>query len=381
MRVGIFTNNYKPIVGGLTVSISNFRKGLQDLGHQVHIFAPQFNSYKDKEDHIFRYPSARTKYKTEFPVALPSSKDEKYFKENKIELIHSQHPWVVGRYGLKLAKRFNIPIIFTNHTMYSQYVDYLPKLLPRRLAMYFIEKSAIRYANKTNAVIAPTPGVKEYLLGKGVKRPIYIVPSGVEQESLRSAPPANLRERFKIPEDHKLLLNLSRVGPEKNLPLILEAYKRALVEYPNISLVMAGGGAYLETLKEKAKEMGLESRVFFTGQVDMDKRGGYFKEGDVFVHSSLSETQGLIMVDSMAVGVPVVAVKAQGVVDVVEDGKSGLLTGGSADDLAKGILRLLRDDELRKRLSRGALQRAGEYTIEKTSKKLEEVYREVLSSF
>ncbi|MDP3953436.1 MAG: glycosyltransferase [bacterium] len=381
MRIGIFTNNYKPIVGGLTVSIVSFRQGLERLGHDVYVFAPRFEGYKETDKRVFRYPSAPIKYKTQYPIAIHTNKDQKYFADAKIDLVHALHPWVVGKYGLRLARRFRVPIVFTNHTMYPLYIDYVPKILPRRLAMGFIERSAMRFANKVDAVIAPTRGVKEYLQRNGVKKPIYVVPSGIEQKSLRKTPPAGLRKRFGIPKDHKILLNLSRISPEKNLPLILEAYQKVLMEYPKTSLVMAGGGPYLETLKGIARQMGLESKVFFTGLVQMDQRGGYFKEGDIFVHSSLSETQGLILIDSMAVGVPIVAVKATGVVDVVEDGQSGLLTDGSADALAKGVLRLLRDDKLREKLAKGASQRAKEYTIEKTSRKLEEVYKEVLNSF
>ena len=379
MRVGIFTNNYKPIISGVTVSVENFREGLEKLGHNVFIFAPEFKGYKDLDNKHFRYPSVRASRKAQYPIPLPSSRAKDFLIENKIELIHSQHPWGVGEYALKLAKHFGIPIIFTNHTMYPLYVDYIPRVLPKKTLMKLVEEGAIRYANAVNTVIAPTDSVKEYLIEKGVKTAIYVVPSGVDKKILDEAPAAHLRERFNISKDHTLLLNLSRVGPEKNLPAILRAYKDVLSEFPKVSLVFAGGGAFLEELKKMADDMGLSKGVFFTDTVQLEERGGYFREGDIFVHSSLSETQGLAMVDSLMVGVPIVSMDAMGSRDIVKDGENGLLTGDSPEGLANGILRLLKDQNLRNKLAEGALKSAEEHTIEKTSKKLEEVYKEVLS--
>lgn len=378
MKVGIFTNNYRPIVSGVTVSIDNFREGLRRLGHDVFVFAPKFGKEVDKNKDNFRYPSVSITRKVKYPIPLPSFRAREFFKNEKIEIVHTQHPWGVGRYGLKLARRFNVPVIFTNHTMYPLYVDYIPKILPRKFTMGLIEKSAIRYANKTDAVIAPTESVRQYLTQRGIKVPIYVVPSGIDGGILEKAPGANLRKRFSIPKDHTLLLNLSRVGPEKNLPMILEAYKEILKEFSKVSLVLAGGGAFLDELKKITSDMGLSRGVFFTDLVQPEERGGYFREGDIFVHSSLSETQGLVMVDSLMVGVPIVAVEANGSRDIVRDGQNGLLTQNSPKALAEGILKLIKNKKLRERLARGARESAREYAVETTSKKLEGVYRKIL---
>ena len=378
MRIGIFTNNYRPIVSGVTVSIDDFREGLEKLGHNVYIFTSKFGGYEDQNKNNFRYPSILIANKAKYPIPLPSRKAKDFFQDKKIELVHSQHPWGIGRYALRLARNLGVPIIFTNHTIYPLYIDYLPKILPRKIFVKLIEKSAIRYANSTDAVVAPTESTKEYLIAKGVKAPIYVVPSGVDKRVLDRAPAANLRKRFNIPSDHTLLLNLSRVGPEKNLPTILEAYKRVFEKFPEVSLVLAGGGIFLEKLKRMASDMGLSEKVFFTDVVQMEERGGYFREGDIFVHSSLSETQSLVIVDSLMVGVPVVAIEANGVRDVIKNGENGLLTKNSAESLAQGILKLLKDKKLRAKLARGASESAKKYTIETTSTTLEAVYKKVL---
>lgn len=383
MRIGIFTNNFTPLVSGVAVSISTFRKGLEALGHEVFIFAPQFRGYKDEDSRVFRFPSISVNYKAKYPIPLPTRKAERFIKEHQLDLIHAQHPWGVASSALKLARKLSLPILFTNHTRYEFYVDYVPPLLPKRLAIRLVEEMAARYANKTDAVIAPTPGIKEYLIKNGVREElIRILPSGIDFSILKNAPDARLRERFNIPRSHKLILYFGRIGPEKNLITLLEAYKYILSQEEKTVLVVAGGTkgaeAYLELLKRSAEKLGIARNTYFTGIVAPEERGGYFREGDVFIHSSLSETQGLIMTDSMAFGVPVVAIRASGVVDIVVDGKNGLITDNNSQALAEGVLKVLRNEQLRDKLSKGAEESAQEYTVEAVTRRLERVYKEVL---
>lgn len=378
MRIGIFTNNYIPILSGVSLSVKNFREGLEKLGHDVFVFAPAFKGYKDKGNRVFRYPSFQMKYKFKYPLPFPSIRDDDFARDNKLELIHSQHPWGIGRYALKIARQLNIPIIFTNHTRYSFYVDYLPKFVPRKLAAKFVEKSVTKYANKVDAVIAPTDHIKEYLIDKGVTTPIHVAPTGVDPKDLLSAPDGNLKKKYNIPEDYQIIFNLSRVSPEKNVKILLKAYEEVLKKKKKVALVVAGEGPDKKYFEQLVKEKGLDDRVFFIGAIPFEKRGGYFKEGDVFMHASLSETQGLVMVDSLVVGVPVVAIEATGVVDVVEDGKSGLITKNSAKALAEGTLKVLNDSKLRAKLSKGAKARGKRYSILPTARRMESIYKTVL---
>ncbi|OGY56744.1 MAG: hypothetical protein A2Y84_01530, partial [Candidatus Colwellbacteria bacterium RBG_13_48_8] len=348
-------------------------------------FAPRFRGYRDKDDHVFRYPSLSVGYKAEYPLPLPTWRDAEFARAHKIDIVHAQHPWGIGHSALKLAKKLSVPIVFTNHTRYEFYVDYVPPLIPKRLMIRLVEGAAARFANKTNAVIVPTLSIKDYLIKNGVKESlIHILPSGVAASDLKNAPDANLRERYGIPGDHKLLLYFGRVGPEKNLPTILEAYKRIIEKEEKVTLVMAGGTkgaeAYLEFLKKYAEKIGISDRVHFTGIIPPEGRGGYFREGDIFIHSSLSETQGLILADAMVFGLPIVAIRASGVVDLIVDGENGLMTGPGPDELADGVLRVLREEGLREKLSEGAKKTAQGYTIEAVTKRLENIYKDLLAS-
>ncbi|PIR98615.1 MAG: hypothetical protein COT88_00575 [Candidatus Colwellbacteria bacterium CG10_big_fil_rev_8_21_14_0_10_41_28] len=378
MRVGIFTNNYIPIISGVATSVTNFRKGLENKGHEVYIFAPEFKEYEEKDERIFRYPSAPFQYKAKYPVPLPSRTDEQFIKEMGIELIHSQHPWGIGRSAMRLSRKHKLPIVFTNHTMYGAYVDYLPPVLPRNWMVSLIEKSAVNYANKADAVIAPSKSIKQYLEHVGVSSPISPVPSGLDFIKLKKSPKIDLRKIYKIPQDNKIIINVSRIGPEKNLPIILKAYKRILEKENKVSLVMVGGGTFLNELKLIASRMGLSEKIIFTGLIDPEEIGGYYREADIFIHASLTETQGLVMAEAMAFGLPVVAVKATGVVDIVEDGVNGYITPETPKALEEKVLGTIYDDQKMKKLSGGALKTAEKYSISSTTDNLIKVYRSVL---
>jgi len=378
MRIGIFTNNFTPIVSGVTNSVENFREGLNKSGHEVFVFAPNFPGYKDKDDHIFRYPSAPIKYKAKYPIPMPSGRVLNFVKKTKLDLIHSQHPWAIGSSALKIARKLNIPIIFTNHTRYEYYVDYVPPLLPRKLLIKIVEKAATRYANKVDAVIVPTPSIEQYLRENGVKKPIYVNPSGIDFSELNASPDVNLRKKYNIPEKDKIIINISRIGPEKNLPRILEAFKIILDENSANTLVMVGGGPFLKELKATAKDLKIENKVIFTDLIQFEEVGGYLKGADVFIHASLSETQGLVMLEAMAMNLPVIAVGASAVTDIVKSNVNGDIAKDTPKSLADACLKVLSNEKLMIKLSKGALVTAKEYKKEKTTEGLLKIYKKII---
>lgn len=378
MRIGIFTNNYAPIISGVTTSILNFRKGLEAEGHDVFIFAPEFKGHEETDRRVFRYPSAPFEYKAKYPVPLPSITDKEFLEKAKLDIIHSQHPWGVGATGYRLARKNNIPIVFTNHAMYGVFIDYLPPVLPRNMTVDFIESSAVRYANKVDAVISPTESIKQYLRHVGVKNKIHTVPSGFDAEKLNKDPDFDLRKKYKIPKEHKILMNVSRIGPEKNLPTLLRAHRRVIEKEPETTLVIVGGGVFLNELKALASRIGIEDKTVFTDTVQLEDVGDYYKQADIFVYSSVKDAQGLVMVEAMATGLPVIAAKATGVVDLVKDGVNGYITVDTPKGLADKILLLIQEEAKLKKLSAGALETSKAYTIPETTEKLLKVYNSIL---
>ncbi|MBU2101239.1 glycosyltransferase [Patescibacteria group bacterium] len=293
-------------------------------------------------------------------------------------MVHAQHPWAIGASGLKIGRKLNIPVLFTNHTRYEYYVDYVPPLLPKKLLIKIVEDASTRFANKSDAVIAPTPGIEDYLRKNGVTKPIYVAPSGVDFSALQSSPSAKLRSKYKIPKEDRIIINVSRIGPEKNLPTILKAFKLILEKEPNTTLVMVGGGPFLEELKKIAKQLKVDKKTIFTDLVPFEAVGGNLKDADLFIHASLSETQGLVMLEAMAMSLPVMAVKASGVIDIVESNKNGQMTENSPEALAEATLKALLSKTEMAKLTKGALATAREYEVGKTTKRLEGIYKELV---
>jgi len=163
MRIAIFTNNYLPHPYGVPNSIESFRKVFEALGHQVFIFAPRWPGYADENPNVFRYPALNLSYKIKFTLAIPySQKIDAIMEKLDLDIIHSQHPNLLGSAAMKWAKKKNIPLVFTWHTLYDQYAHFVP-LVPKKLAAWWIIREARLYANKCDAVITPTPFVAEII--------------------------------------------------------------------------------------------------------------------------------------------------------------------------------------------------------------------------
>jgi len=377
MRIGIFTNNYLPRVSGLANSIEGFRKGFEKLGHDFYIFAPRYGSYIDKNKNIFRLKNSLFLKKENYALPLGHTKKlEKLVESLNLDIIHSQHPWFIGHSARHFARKFKKPLLFTYHTLYDQYLHYVP-LIPSFVLKFFVMNFAIAYCNSCQAVIAPTPSVKKTLLKYKVSTPIYIVPSGVDTEKFSSIRKETIREKLRLKESDLLLVTVARLAPEKNLEFLLRVFKKLSGKRSNVYYLIVGGGPSAEGLKKLARDLNLEKKVFFAGPIPAEFVAPYFKAGDLFIYSSLSETQGLIIIEAFAAGLPAVAIKASGSEDQIRDGANGFLTENSEEDFLQKTLRVLDDIGLREKMSKMAISTANEYSIDAVSRKLLRVYEEV----
>ncbi|MFA5871850.1 MAG: glycosyltransferase [Parcubacteria group bacterium] len=380
MRIAIFTNNYLPIVSGVTRSIEEYQRKLENQGHKVYIFAPKYSGYLDKEQSVFRYPAVNVKYKVSYPLAIRQAgtkKAERKLREFCPEIIHSQHPTVLGSEALKFSKKLRIPIIFTYHTLYEEYVHYIP-LIPGWALRRAVSAQALRYCNKCDGVIAPTGEIKKMLMGKGASVPIEVIPSGIEIEKFRIGDRKKIRNLYNIQDHEILLLCVSRLAKEKNLGLLLKAFRKLSLKIDTVKLMLVGGGHAADSLKKIAAELGVSRKTIFPGLIDLDEIQDYYLAGDIFAYSSMTETQGMIVAEAMAAGLPVVAVDATGSRDVVIDGKTGYLTENSVSDFSKKIEDLIEDGELRKKFSKAALAESEKYDVGVSTKNLLEFYEKTI---
>jgi 1,2-diacylglycerol 3-alpha-glucosyltransferase len=383
MKIGIFTNNYLPNPYGVSGSVESFRKAFERLGHEVFIFAPHFPEYEDKNPNVFRFPSIETNVKIKFPLAFPySPQTSEIINSIDFDIIHSQHPNLLGSAAMHWAKKKNIPLVFTWHTLYDQYSHFAP-FVPSRLAAWWTIRNAKNYANRCNMVVAPTPSVIKIIQKWGVtNKNITAIPTGVEEEQFDSPERERLRNKYCVQEDEILLVLVSRLTAEKNVLFLTEAVSAIVRNNAKVKFMLCGDGGLKEEMIKIATDKEINGRLISVGIVSDKEKKDYYAAGDIFVYSSKSETQGMIITEAMYSGLPIVAVRATGVKDIVEDGKTGFLVSEDKEEFGEAVQKLIDDDNLRKSFGEKAKIIAKEkYTSSVSAKKMLELYEKEIASY
>ena len=374
MKIGIFTCNYKPLINGLSSSIEIFSHQFRQKGHEVFVFAPQYPGHCEREEGVFRFPSLRAPTHHQYTLPLPFSRRmEAVVFRLGLDLVHAQHPFLLGKFALRAARRLDLPLVFTHHTLYEAYAHYVP------LLSGFAARSAIRrstsFANRADLVIAPTRGLKAILEGRGVRTRIEVVPTGVEmaEEAKTTIAPEDLG----IPSSAKILLTVGRLAREKNLDFLLSAFSRLATDFPDWYLILVGEGDERARLEAWVKKRGLEPRVRFQGAQPRSQLSRFYRGAHLLLFSSLSEAQGLVIVESMAQGLPVVALRSFAVQDLIDDGVNGYLAEGLEMFLDR-VRDLLLHEERRRSFSEKAREKAQQFLAPAMAAKMLSLYQGLL---
>ncbi|MCK5085125.1 glycosyltransferase family 4 protein [Candidatus Parcubacteria bacterium] len=378
MKIGMFINYYTPSKGGMETSVINLSKGLEKAGHEVFIFAPEYPNYKDKERNIFRYKSIRFNYGGYFyviPVPF-GSKMKEIVKELKLDILHSHQPYSLGSEAMKFSKELDIPLVFTYHIKYEDYSHYIP-LVPNSISKKYIRKVTVGYSNKCDAVISPSTAIKKLLEDHGIKAPVKIIPSGINIDNFANdtGKKKKIREKYQIKQDEIVLITACRLTKEKNLEFLVNSFAKIAQKEKNVKFMIVGDGAVKKDLEKIAEEFGIKDRIIFTGLVDRTSIVSLYQASDIFVFASLTETQGLVAVEAMAAGNPVVAVRASGIEDIVKDGEDGSLTSVSEEEFSKSVLKIIRDNDLRLKMSANAKTNSRKFEIAPWVDKVVELYK------
>lgn len=377
MNIAMFSDSYYPYVSGVVRSIELFRQELQQLGHNVYIFAPSYRRQQEEEG-VFRFPSITAPTHKDFSLALPFAPGVgQKLRDLKIDLVHCHSPFLLGNVGARTARRHNLPLVFTHHTMYDLYVHYIPLFpgLARRLVLGFVR----RFCNRCNLIITPTNVVAKRLRELGINAPMRAIPTGLKLEEFSNPDTGWLRREYGIGPEEKVLLCVARFGKEKNLDMVLEAFRLINRTCPASRLFLVGLGPLESELRTTAAGMGLASRVTIIGQA-LPRRTltNYYAGADLFIYAATTETQGIIVGEAQAVGLPVVAVGANGIAEMVNEGFDGFLTPPSAAALAEKALLLLKNEELRQRLGSQALESARNISAPATAARMANAYEVLL---
>ncbi|HEX6209523.1 MAG TPA: glycosyltransferase [Methylomirabilota bacterium] len=355
MRIGLFTNNYLPFCGGVTVSVETLRRGLQGYGHEVWIFAPRFPGAPGSEAGVVRFPSIPAVTYPEFALAVPwSPRIGRRVRGLDLDVFHAHHPFLLGPAARRLARRLDRPLVFTYHTRYEKYAHYVP--LTRPLVEAAALRLSTRFAARADAVIAPSALVREQLRARGVTAPIAVVPTGVDLARFRPARRAAARHALGVSGAEPLLLYVGRLDREKSVDRVLLAFDRIAGTLPGARLWLVGQGTEGEPLRRMAAGLGAGDRVHFAGVRAHESLAAWYQAADLFLFASETETQGLVLAEAAACGLPAVAVIAPGCDEVVRDGETGILTKGDPAALAEAAIGLLLDGDRRRAMGERARQ-------------------------
>src|SRR6266508_2152719 len=333
MRVGLFTNNYLPFRGGVTTAVETLRRGLQALGHSVWVFAPAWRGRHADPAYVFRYPSAPAPTYPGFAIPLPFSRRlSRAARELELDVFHAQHPFLLGVTARRLARAEGRPLVFTYHTRYEKYAHYVP--LPERLVAAAAVRLASRFADSADLVVAPSARIADGLAAGGVKAPIATVPTGVPLDLFCPGGRLEARRALGLPAEVPLCLYVGRLDREKSVERVIDAFGLIAGAVSGARLLLVGRGSHEAALKRVAAASPARSAIDFLGSVVREELPPYYRAADLFLFSSETETQGLVLAEAHACALPAVAVGASGVDEVVRDGETGLLTKSDAQEPA-----------------------------------------------
>lgn len=379
MRIGIFTESYEPIVNGVSVCVSTLRDELTRRGHQVYVFAPAYRGHTDASENVFRVPAVHTVLMPDYPFPIPfSPKTRRLFASLKLDVVHTQTPFLLGVLGARWARRNRIPLVSTNHTLYTEYVHYVP-VRPKALTKAFLVRLMRWYYSGCDAVVVPSNPVEQRLRSYGVGTRIEVIKTGVVGiNPLQADDASEVRRQFGIGERDFLLLYVGRIAREKNLRMLLAAFKTVVSKHPNARLMLVGGGpARIET-ERYASDIGLSERTTFAGMRKRNEIDPMFAAADAFVFPSTTETQGIAICEALSAGLPVVAVNAGGIPENVQNGFDGFLTSNDSDEFAERICFLIENERERGEMAARARVNACHFSIDRMVSDFELFYTSVI---
>ena len=381
MHIAFFTNFYLPVVNGVTRSVESFRKELTRLGHNVFIFAQADSEYKDDVPFVFRYPSLTLPVYVDVPAIIPVSPFiDQLLPTLKLDVIHTHHPFILGRTAVRKSEELGLPLVFTFHTQYQEYTHYVP--LPQDAIQDFLKDTVNNWLKEFMAlcqhIVIPSESMKEILINDyGLRDNYTVIPTGIDLEPYRHADGKALRSREGW-QDNIVLVSTGRLAMEKNWPVLLHSIQKVYREHPDIHLVIIGDGPEKKVLQEQCAELGIGECVTFTGELPFEEVPAYLKAADLFVFASLTETQGLVTMEALAAGLPVVAVDASGTRDIVDNGEQGFLVSNDHDALADAINQLLDSPQKMKKFKRNAIKKSKAYDMKNCAKQLINVYEQAM---
>ena len=369
---------YFPRVNGVSTSIRTFSREFRRLGHEVTLIAPRYPVDEEDDIEIIRIAS---RY-------LPMDPEDRMMKSKAVkqllpellgrqfDIIHIHTPFIAHYLGLWLSRKLSIPVVETYHTYFEEYLDLYLRWLPRKLLRYIARRFSRSQCNEISTVIVPTRPMLDVLESYGVTGKMAIIPTGVPSKIFSDGQGQWFREKYDIAASREVLLYVGRVAHEKNIDFLIRVLAEVVIKRPQILLVIAGEGPARQALIHQVHSAGLSHQVLFLGYLSRKHElANCYAAADIFVFASNTETQGLVLLEAMQTGTPVVTTAVMGTAEIMRDGRGGLIAREDVDDFVEKIDAVLSDESLRKRLMREAHEKAQAWDAGVMAERMLELYK------
>lgn len=381
-KILITTDLYTVTTNGVVTSVQNLFDELTANGHDVRILTISNNLHSHKEGSVYYIRSVPLK--GVYPdLRMPTSFRHKLIQEIidwKPDIVHSQCEFFSYQFASRISRITGAPIVHTYHTLYEQYMT--SYLIPsKRVGDYLVKMLSRRRLKRVSTLVAPTQKVENTLQGYGMQTPISVVPSGISLEQhfhrLPEQERISRRRELGIEEDDLVLINLGRLGGEKNLGELLTFFAEARKKNDGLKFLIVGDGPARQDLQKQAKQLEIGEYVIFTGMVPPDQVQNYYQLGDIFVSASTSETQGLTYIEAAANGLPLLCRQDDCLADVLEEGENGY-EYTSAEEFLEAIDTMMDDRNWRAAAARRSEEIAAAFDKKAFGEAIESVYESVL---
>jgi glycosyltransferase involved in cell wall biosynthesis len=374
MKIVFAADTYKPYISGVTMYLSQHMAELKRQGHDASLVT--FGKKGDPvEEGVIINPGIRLKIG--FSVGLrytPATLDAL----RSADVIHMHHPFLTGQLVLNAVRGRNIPLVCTMHTRYDQLINYDMPWLPKNIRGRLLGMYLPAFCQKIDRVICNSAASEQGLRNCGVRGEVIRIPNGIELGPFLSAKANPTLRRQMGGEGKTLFVYIGRLSPEKNLPLLLEAFARSLQKGCRAHLAMIGGGPSAAALKQIAEQLGISDSITFTGKLPSEELPAYYASADTFVMPSIHDTHPLAVLEAMAAGLSILAVKSLAYADTVFEGKNGLLVENKPDALASALAYLSVNEPARSGMGLSSREIVKTFSIEKSVDRLLEVYRSLI---
>jgi len=382
MRILMISDVYFPRINGVSTSIQTFRRGLHAAGHETILIAPEYpGAAPDTEPDILRVPSR----------GVPRDPEDRAMKLGAIralrpqleklepDLVHIQTPFIAHYQGTALARALRVPVIETYHTYFEEYLHHYVPLLPRAVMRFIARRFTVSQCNVLDALVVPSRAMEQALLDYGVQCPMHIIPTGMEMDRFASGDGQRFRAQLGIAPGQPVLVHVGRIAHEKNIEFLFRMFEIVVRSKPGAVFVVAGEGPALTSCKAYVRTLGLAQQVRFVGYLSRERELlDCYRAGDLFVFSSKTETQGLVLLESLALGVPVVSTAHMGTADIVNPQRGAHLAPDDEAEFANIVVRLLDDAPRRAAMSAEARAYAATWSATAMADRLAGLYSAVL---